>query len=369
MKTTFTFALLVILTMAFAAGRSRTVERRSQQSNRFTALGDLAGGAVFSAAYGVSADGSVVIGRSNSETGMEAFRWTRSSGMVGLGFPEAFAVSDDGAAIAGYRFIPGRTEPVRWTQNGGTQGLGNIAECVGGAARGISADGCVVVGGALRLGFGETAFHWTPKSGIARLPLPNSILGAEANAVSSDGEVVVGAIQHEPGHCTAFRWTSKSGLVDLGALPGDNESMASAVSADGSVVVGVSRSSGKAFRWSEKTGMVDLGALPGGAQSCAFGVSADGSFIVGQADSASGTEAFVWDAAHGMRGVRHLLSREGNRGAELRKWKLRSATAVSRDGSTIVGFGTNPGGNHEAWIARLGTGPLTEKPAMRIATR
>ncbi len=34
---------------------------------------------------GLSADGSVVVGVSNSASGTEAFRWTAGGGMVGLG--------------------------------------------------------------------------------------------------------------------------------------------------------------------------------------------------------------------------------------------------------------------------------------------
>jgi len=49
------------------------------------ALGDLPGGTDRSLAYGVSADGSVIVGVGNSTSGNEAFRWTASTGMVGLG--------------------------------------------------------------------------------------------------------------------------------------------------------------------------------------------------------------------------------------------------------------------------------------------
>jgi uncharacterized membrane protein len=101
----------------------------------------------------------------------------------------------------------------------------------------------------------------------------------------------------------------------------------------------------------------------------AFGVSDDGSTIVGHSFSKYGLEAFVWDAAHGMRSVRQLLMNKTDVNASLRDWKLRSARAVSRDGSVIVGSGMNPSGNREAWIARLGGQASTEEPAVRIAAR
>ena len=40
-------------------------------------------------------------------------------------------------------------------------------------------------------------------------------------------------------------------------------------------------------------------------------------------------------------------------GIDLTGWRLTSANAVSADGLTIAGYGTNPSGNVEAWIARI----------------
>ena len=51
----------------------------------FMGLGDLAGGDFYSVSPAISAGGSAVVGLSKSATGIEAFRWTSSGGMVGLG--------------------------------------------------------------------------------------------------------------------------------------------------------------------------------------------------------------------------------------------------------------------------------------------
>src|SRR5687767_12377826 len=47
-------------------------------------LGEFPGGDIFSIAFDVSADGSIIVGASSGEAGQEAFIWTATSGMVGL---------------------------------------------------------------------------------------------------------------------------------------------------------------------------------------------------------------------------------------------------------------------------------------------
>jgi hypothetical protein len=42
-------------------------------------------------------------------------------------------------------------------------------------------------------------------------------------------------------------------------------------------------------------------------------------------------------------------------GSAIDGWILGAATAISADGLTIVGYGRNPSGNEEAWVAHLGT--------------
>jgi probable HAF family extracellular repeat protein len=83
-------------------------------------LGDLPGGNFYSVTNAVSADGSVVVGKSTSASGNEAFLWTAGGGMVNLDdFPEgnfykANAVSADGSVVVG----SGDTAVVRGSENG-----------------------------------------------------------------------------------------------------------------------------------------------------------------------------------------------------------------------------------------------------------
>ena len=93
-----------------------------------------------------------------------------------------------------------------------------------------------------------------------------------------------------------------------------------------------------------------LGFLPGGVDSSAFGVSADGSVLVGQGTSSSGVEAFVWDETNGMRALIQILA---DQSIDMTGWNLARANGISADGLTIVGYGTNPLGFNEAWIATI----------------
>jgi probable HAF family extracellular repeat protein len=128
------------------------------QNGFLTVLGDLPGGAIYSTANGVSADGSVVVGTSEGANGAEqAFRWTASQGMVGLGI------------------LPGSFNS---------------------RAYGVSADGSIVVGGS-----SADAFIWDPQQGMRQLKeVLTSDFGLDvsqwgnfsAYSISADGLTIVG---------------------------------------------------------------------------------------------------------------------------------------------------------------------------------
>ena len=352
---------LIVLTTLLAVGILLIIRNAQPPtpSPHFAGLGDLPGGSANSMAFGVSADGTAVVGCGNSAAGVEAFRWTRIRGMEGLGFPVAFAASADGSVVVGFRYSGNQAEPVRWTRDGGTFGLGKLPDYQFGEATGISADGSIIIGTYQSDSDEITTcrFHWLPAHGVAGRPgLPEAFVRAEARAVSAVGTVVVGESRHKSGYDEAFRFRADKGMVRLGVVPGDLSSVAHGVSADGSVIVGSSSGTGtQAFRWTQETGMIGLGTLPDGSRnSSARGVSADGSVIVGQCNGEAGFEAFIWDVTHGMRSVRQVLVSQFGLGANLRGWKLRAATAVSADGLVVVGYGMNPRGNLEAWLAYLG---------------
>jgi probable HAF family extracellular repeat protein len=225
---------------------------------------------------------------------------------------------------------------------------------------GISNDGGRIVGWGYNAS-GQNTQAWLWENG-AMMGLgtlggqPGSI--SSANGISGDGIVVVGGSDGQ-----AFRWISGS-MTGLGYLPspfpGPDVSLgssAASASSDGSLIVGASSAYDyntdqyqvEAFRWFNGL-MTGLGDLPGGDFfSTASAVSADGSVIVGQGTGANGEVAFIWDSLHGMRDLRDVLV--GDFGLDLAGWTLRYVSDISADGMVIVGTGINPNGDYEAFRA------------------
>ena len=120
----------------------------------------------------------------------------------------------------------------------------------------------------------------------------------------------------------------------------------------------------EAFRWTVDTGMVGLGTLPGTNNSAAADISADGTIVVGRClgpGSQSVDGAFIWSEEEGMDSIQELLQ---DRGLPLFGWSLQYAEGVSADGSTVVGYGTNPMGEWEGWIATIGDPIVIPSPVI-----
>ena len=259
----------------------------------------------------------------------------------------------------------------RWTQATGMVGLGDLpGGSASSIANGASGDGNIVVGyssSTLSTSAHNEAFRWTPASGMEALgDLPGGNFDSRAFAVSADGSTIVGesSSSNAPG-VEAFRWTAGAGMVGLGDFPGGvTNSNAYGVSADGSVVVGNGYPPSnvhEAFRWSAGTGMAGLGFLPCDTWTIARAVSGDGSVVVGDPQISSCVCVFIWDAQHGIRDLLNVLTNDY--GLNLAGWQLCRATGLSFDGNTVVGYGLNPSGNTEAWIANLAPPALAVRRA------
>lgn len=261
---------------------------------------ELSGGGLHSRARGVSDTGAAIVGISD-----RAFRWTSAlNSIVTLPFPaggtqsDAYGVSGDGTVVVGYAGVPNGTNTInhayRWTAAGSILDLGTLPGGTTSYAYGASGDGTVIVGQSATSGAGDyRAFRWTASGGMDNLGTMGGY--SYAYAANSDGSVVVGHCGAFPfgdnSFYRAFRWTPAHGMLNLGTLPGGGDSWAYGVCGDGSAVVGyVSMpDEAHAFLWTTTLGIVDLNTylpslgidLSGWTLKFANGISEDGLTIVG----------------------------------------------------------------------------------------
>jgi len=201
-----------------------------------TGLGDLDGGSFYSHAYDVSADGSVVVGIGQSASGVEACYWRKGNGAwedadpCGLGdlpggsfHSRAYGLSPDGSVIVGWGVSASGDEACYWRKGDGAWeytdpcGLGDLP---GGGfhseAYDISADGSTVVGRG-QSASGLEAFRWKDlnENGLVD---PGEMIGLGSNSiasgVSANGSVVVGYIITASGD-EACIWDKHNGIRNL----------------------------------------------------------------------------------------------------------------------------------------------------------
>lgn len=342
-------------------------------------LGDLPGGAISSKGRAVSPDGTTVAGYSQSSLGNEAFLWTEAQGMVSLGDLPGWDVVAIPADVSNTGVVVGRShsgsvqpqgtfeenEAFRWSPTTGMVGMGDLpGSPFASEAWGVSADGTVIVGwGTYGPGIGapwKEAWRWTAQTGMQRIGRLDEEGESRAFGVSADGSVVVGrSVIRMPRREVAFRWENGE-MSALGFLSPDHDySSAFAASDDGGTIVGLSRNfttGNHAFRWSFETGMVYLGDLPDGQRAdLPYAVSGDGSLIGGRS---SGGHAMLWTAADGSQFLRTVLT--DDYGLDVSAWnRFTEVHAISSDGRSIVGTGllwnipSGTGSHSEAFLAYL----------------
>jgi probable HAF family extracellular repeat protein len=342
----------------------------------FMGLGHLEGYDYESYGRAISGDGTVVVGSSCTQSeGSMAFRWTIEEGMVPLGFlpggdtSGAYGVSAEGSVIVGFGTSYNTTEEghrqaFRWTAATGMVGLDDLQ---GGSfhsrAYGVTADGQTVVGYGTKSEVVDVrhAVRWTDGGAPEDLGgMPDvypALSTSHATAISADGSVIAGWARNLSDDQEACIWTEGEGIVGMGSLGGyGSDSLAWDVAVSNeAVVVGVNTYYGgdnEAFRWTSETGMVGLGDLPGGLNSSqAYAVSADGNVIVGSGCDEIGGMAMIWDEQNGMRDLKTVL--ETDYGLDLSEWyTLTAAKGISDDSRTIVGFGFH-NNVREAWVAHI----------------
>jgi probable HAF family extracellular repeat protein len=327
-------------------------------------LGFTSGGS-YSQAFDVSNDGSVVVGRSNSQ----AFRWTEATGMIGLGFlPSggtesiAIGVSGDGNTVVGRNQNNSagvHIDAFRWTSPTGMQTLGSLGTRSAAEAWDASFDGSTIVGFTREIalpGFGGPAFRWNALDGIVELGLSQGI----ARSVSNDGSTIAGQSDG-----FAFRWTASGGLVNI--ISGG----ASAMSADGSYIAGYGIGS-TSWVWDAVGGLTNIPLLPTFSDAVPYGVSGDGSLVVGTSVGGDRLEPFIWRRGIGTLNLRDVLVNEYGMSDQLAGWNLgkpvggqdAQVRGLSTDGNVIVGYGLNPSGQTEAYRISLTSSSAVPEPSI-----
>ena len=368
------FVPAVLLALAASSAGAQTAELH--------ALGALAERDVSSAAHGLSADGSFIVGGcitigDSAPLVMRACLWRFPAGagpsaaevLPGPATPTDFgslavAVSNDGERVVGSigLTLEGFAGPFytawqamywwdRSSKNAVADWTPDVMEFTD-----ISGNGGVVSGSTRAGSFepipGEPVM-WT---GPGSTPVPLGTLGGlgQAFAVTTDGSMIVGeSFNVKGGAVNAFQWTEEAGLRRLPNTEPSQFHSAMGISPDGRYVVGIT--SGNAFVWTEETGLVDIGRAPGASVAFALDVAADGSRAVGYSLTDGETRelaAFVWEPASGMRALQTVLAEDY--GVDVSGWRLDAATAISDDGRTIVGYGLAPSGRVEGWAVRIG---------------
>lgn len=242
---------------------------------------------------------------------------------------EANSISNDGSIIAGSigdsNFI--------WTPSEGMQIISTLTNGYPMAGRAtVSGDGTKISAtvtntntGLNEMGLYDVASEtWTLLGGIA-----GSSDGSKSSAwaISNNGDVVGGLGWVNAGTAHGILWNETDGVIDLGSTVTERSTRVNALSADGSVVAG----------WQDGTTGFRQGAVwVDGVQTLIFDqdgievseagdISADGSWVVG----GNGFEAYRWNADEGLHYISHPNSG---------MWYRGSSTAISADGSTVVGF-------------------------------
>ncbi len=168
----------------------------------------------------------------------------------------------------------------------------------------------------------------------------NRVAGTTATAISADGNTVVGNVTNDYSRWTrpdfryrtteAVVWREEAGWTSLRddsqtrADEIDDSTEAIDVSHDGSLVIG------NRYVAVQSQVIANIGVI-------SFNNIVD--------------VPFLWDEQRGMRDLADVLQLDY--GLDLAGWNLGQATAISDDGTTIIGNGTNPDGDSEAWRAVL----------------
>jgi probable HAF family extracellular repeat protein len=379
-RAVFAFAVAVMTVMFAAPTTAAAQSCVGTIGPCFQGLGFLNPSNPFSAPMGISPDGSVVVGFSTDVNGnYQAFKWSAGT-MTGLGYINpscpstsftcnsvATGVNSLGTVVGYSPVAAGNNEAFSWSA-GTMTGLGYLFPGFPNSlANAIASQANVAVGVSApnpatpNLSDNEAvSFQNGVVTGLGFLQTM-SLAASFANGMNSSGQVIVGnSIYTTSGsqQQEAFSWQNGV-MTGLGFVPSGVASRAFAANASGSVIVGDSATSSTdvAVRWVNGTIAALGGGVGGGGP--AYNVSANGNVVVGLGlNGGVANGPFRWTPVDGMQKIQSLLIAAG---VNITGWSLGyvqtpvadTIPGVSANGTTITGFGIDPNGHSQAWIARL----------------
>lgn len=265
------------------------------------------GFSVASPSYAISADGSTLVGTTDGA----ALRWSGpgTRQLLGIQSPyarsEALATNADGSVIVGQSYTESGIQGIvasqafRWTLAGNLQGLGFLRPGSDRSnATAVTPDGNTITGFSRANGVYE-GFVWTPSGGMTALPFLPGTQDATPTAISADGSIVLGTSGG-----SIVQWRNGQ-VVDLGYPTGYGAGVSTAMSADGMVAGGRMRSptfSDVPAIWTPATGMLPFTQylrdrdihIPAGVTLFSLNaISADGTTFGGSARFNNQTVGYV----------------------------------------------------------------------------
>lgn len=324
---------IVICVVALAFASTRVLGQTS------ISIVETADGISDPSAIAASADGAVIVGNGeNADGNAEGWIYDPAHGArllapgPGLGTPSG--ISADGTVVTGRS---GNTAFV-WTQVTGALPIGIGFGDFGNVAA-VDSDGQAIIWGFDIDPMAYRAFSWTPSSGYQA-----SFAFWRPIDISNDGMTVL-FTNSTNGHALIWRSETDGQRTVSDATGGG-------LSGDGRVVVG--GFDGVWFRWDSDCGMVSLPTTAGAISSGGRAASFDGWAVVGTIRPSTGDQQpAIWTPAGGPRLIADILT---DADVDLSEWdRLSEAVDVSDDGWTVIGNGQGiqPNAGTHPWIVTL----------------
>lgn len=330
----------------------------------FIRMGRPAGG-LDAPVLALSGDGSTVVGNLGDFRDGDAYRWTQLDGFVPIPRTSAFresarSVNGDGSVVGGTARYPDSSTSAAISTNGGAfqavqpTAVDDFIDLGDAEVTAFNSSGTRYLGSKLDSAAGrrDSFVIDRTQNTVRQVNFPDWVTD-----LSRDGQRVVGQLNNGTPASNLYYFNEATNFtvpvpILPGGIPAAYEFVGTphfAASKDvivSSVVNGWTHISGLLL-WTPGEGARIIPA-PGQTYLYAAGASPDGSIIL--ATDFAANRAMVWTETMGFRTLRDLLV---SGGVDLTGWTLQSLRDVSDDGLTVVGYGINPEGLPEGFVAHI----------------